>query len=87
MEESSWQQFVDVKDENGIKCLYGIPNVSSDNSIGIMQTTNKPSLNQEKIKTRTVYNIEQGINLKVYVIDKAENSRPYRVVTVKKVIY
>jgi len=52
-----------------------------------MQTTNKPSLNQEKIKTRTVYNIEQGINLKVYVIDKAENSRPYRVVTVKKVIY
>ena len=52
-----------------------------------MQTTNKPSLNQEKIKTGIVYNIEQGINLKVYVIDKAENSRPYRVVTVKKVIY
>lgn len=57
------------------------------NGIGIMQTTNKPSLNQEKIKTGIVYNIEQGINLKVYVIDKAENSRPYRVVTVKKVIY
>ena len=33
MEEGGWQQFVDVKDENDIKCLYGIPNVSSDRTV------------------------------------------------------
>ncbi|WP_052158896.1 S-layer homology domain-containing protein [Halobacillus sp. BBL2006] len=52
-QESGWKQF----DENGD------PLTSVDGGIGIMQLTNQPSFNQEKLKNDISYNIEAGVKI------------------------
>src|SRR5207344_1418681 len=51
-QESGWKQFKDGK-----------PYISDDGGIGIMQITNKPNLDQEKLKYDIYYNIEAGIDI------------------------
>ncbi|WP_176560179.1 Ig-like domain-containing protein [Brevibacillus dissolubilis] len=49
-QESSWRQF----DANGN------PLISYDNGIGIMQLTNQPSFDQNRLKTDILYNLRAG---------------------------
>ena len=51
--ESGWRQFTDK----------GQPLITSDGGIGIMQVTNKPEHDQNKLKTNIQYNIEQGVKI------------------------
>ncbi|MGI8316639.1 S-layer homology domain-containing protein [Halobacillus mangrovi] len=59
--ESKLEQF----DENGE------PVISPDGGIGIMQLTNQPAFDQEKLKNDIIYNIEAGIQI---LNDKFERS-------------
>ncbi|MCU5097879.1 SH3 domain-containing protein, partial [Bacillus wiedmannii] len=51
-QESSWRQFVN-----------GQPFISQDGGIGLMQITNKPSYDQQKLKYDIKYNIQAGIEI------------------------
>jgi putative cell wall-binding protein len=51
-QESSWRQFSN-----------GSPLISSDNGIGIMQVTNDPRFDQDKLKTDIEYNINAGVQI------------------------
>ncbi|MFJ7761889.1 triple tyrosine motif-containing protein [Bacillus toyonensis] len=51
-QESSWRQFVN-----------GQPLISQDGGIGLMQITNKPSYDQQKLKYDIEYNIQAGIEI------------------------
>jgi Bacterial Ig domain/Transglycosylase SLT domain len=50
--ESDWRQFVDGK-----------PNVSFDGGIGIMQITNQPRYDQQKLQNDIAYNIQAGVEI------------------------
>jgi hypothetical protein len=52
-QENSWRQF----DENGQ------PIISKDGGIGLMQVTNQPNYDQEKLKFDILYNIESGVEI------------------------
>jgi len=52
-ENGSWRQF----DEKGQ------PIISKDNGIGLMQITNQPNYNQEKLKYDINYNIQAGVEI------------------------
>ena len=52
-ENGGWKQF----DENGQ------PVISEDNGIGLMQITNQPNYNQEKLKYDINYNIQAGVEI------------------------
>lgn len=52
-QESGWKQF-DVS---------GGPIISNDGGIGLMQITNQPSYDQQKLKSELIYNIETGVKI------------------------
>ncbi|MGJ7919617.1 Ig-like domain-containing protein [Neobacillus sp. LXY-4] len=53
MQESGWRQF----GENGL------PIISQDGGIGLMQITNQPDYDQEKLKYDIYYNIQAGVEI------------------------
>jgi hypothetical protein len=52
-ENGGWKQF----DDNGQ------PVISDDNGFGLMQITNQPSYDQEKLKYDIIYNIQAGVEI------------------------
>ncbi len=61
-QESDWKQFK----ENGEALI------SDDGGIGIMQITNQPNYDQEKLKTDISYNIEAGVKILSSMYDRTD---------------
>ena len=61
-ENNGWKQF----DENGE------PVISDDGGIGLMQITNKPEYDQQKLKYDVYYNIEKGIEILNDMYDRSD---------------
>ncbi|WML46193.1 transglycosylase SLT domain-containing protein [Neobacillus sp. PS3-40] len=61
-QENGWKQF-DVN---------GQPIVSADGGIGLMQVTNQPSYDQDKLKTDIYYNIEKGVEVLSSMYDRTD---------------
>lgn len=60
--ESKWEQF----DENGS------PIISDDGGIGIMQITNHPNYDTEKLKNDIIYNITAGVEILDYMFERTD---------------
>jgi hypothetical protein len=65
-QENSWRQF----NENGE------PIISKDGGIGLMQITNQPNYDQEKLKYDIYYNIETGIKILSSMYDRTTTDLP-----------
>ncbi|WP_316569104.1 transglycosylase SLT domain-containing protein [Neobacillus sp. YIM B06451] len=61
-ENGTWKQFKDN----------GEPVISPDGGIGIMQITNKPDLDQERLQTDVYYNIEKGVEVLAYMYTRTD---------------
>ncbi|SES31384.1 transglycosylase SLT domain-containing protein [Psychrobacillus sp. OK032] len=61
-ENGAWKQF----DENGQ------PIISKDNGIGLMQITNQPSYDQERLKYDVNYNIQAGVEILSKMYDRKD---------------
>ena len=65
-ESGGWKQF----DEKGE------PIISTDNGIGLMQITNQPTFNQERLKNDIHYNINAGIQILNNMYDRTSTDLP-----------
>ncbi|MGN7385541.1 transglycosylase SLT domain-containing protein [Sporosarcina sp. SAFN-015] len=65
-ESGGWKHFT----ENGE------PIISADNGIGLMQITNQPSFNQERLKNDIYYNINAGIQILNDMYDRTATDLP-----------
>lgn len=66
-QESGWMQF----DKSGA------PIISPDGGIGLMQVTNQPSYDQEKLKSDLIYNIETGVQILSNMYGRLGADLPY----------
>lgn len=65
-ESGSWKQFNDK----------GEPIISADNGIGLMQITNQPAFDQERLKNDIYYNINAGIQILNSMYDRTATDLP-----------
>ncbi|MDP4086940.1 MAG: transglycosylase SLT domain-containing protein [Bacillota bacterium] len=66
-QENSWRQFN----------ANGEPIISNDGGIGLMQITNQPNYDQEKLKTDLYYNIETGVKILSNMYDRTATDLPH----------